>query len=80
MDPEEKDVYERNNIFPIRVEMESVFDFNTPILDPSVQERIDCRRYESGLCQLCAEKRGYMTRWCRDHYPFAKREWLPRSE
>lgn len=67
-----------DNVHPIRQEMMFVFDANTPIIDPAVQERVDCRRYEAGKCRDCDEERGQDTYWCRDHFPWAKEEWAPR--
>lgn len=74
---EEKDGerWGETNVTPIRPEMAFVFDANTPIVDPRVQETIECRRYEKGLCRECDKPRGKFTPWCRIHFPWSPAEW-----
>lgn len=71
---------EESNIFPIRPQMMFTFEANEPIVDERTQEAINCTRYEMGYCRECAEPRGKLTPWCRDHYPWTDGQWTPMRE
>lgn len=64
-----------NNIHPIRIEVMFVSSADADPVDPAVEERVLCRRYEAGMCRECEKRRGYMTAYCFDHYPFSKVLW-----
>jgi len=68
-----------DNVIPIRQEMMFLFNQNTPIVDPQLQEAVECRRYEQGLCRECDVVRGHHTPWCLEHYPWNKGDWRPRE-
>jgi hypothetical protein len=77
---EESGDWEVSNVVPIRPQMMFVFAENTPIEDDATAERIQCKRYEEGLCRDCDEPRGQYSPWCRTHFPWTPEEWVERMD